>query len=109
MQQSHFKSRRDTEALQRKSLLKIVPGAENTKEAKIVLEVEGEEVTVAKFLEIGYFFKGDNLYIRNHVTGSNTLIPKDFHFLKVIQTGLSEYKLAFCNHLGNLCIHSAGR
>ncbi len=57
---------------------------------------------IATFLEIGYFFKNDNLYIRDHITGNNILIPKNFHFLTVVEDDFNNYKLAFCNNLGNL-------
>ncbi|WP_341808486.1 hypothetical protein [Wolbachia endosymbiont (group E) of Neria commutata] len=95
------KLQKSIEDLQKKPALKIVPGDtnENIQEANIELEGVG---VIATFLEIGYFFKGNNLYIRNHITGKSILIPQDFHFLKVVEDGLDNYKLAFCNYLGNL-------
>ncbi|WP_168464693.1 collagen-like protein [Wolbachia endosymbiont of Ctenocephalides felis wCfeT] len=99
---SDFSSIIDANHSQKKSLLRIIQDTENQKKAKIVTEINGQEETVAKFLEVGHFFKNDDLYIRNHITGSNILIPKDFHFLKVIKDDLQSYKLAFCNNLGNL-------
>ncbi|WCR53179.1 MAG: hypothetical protein PG981_000201 [Wolbachia endosymbiont of Ctenocephalides orientis wCori] len=76
--------------------------SESRQEAEIKLETEGKEATIATFLKVGYFFKNDELYIHDHITGNITLMPKGFHFLTVVKTGLNDYKLAFCNKLGNL-------
>ncbi|APR98353.1 collagen-like domain-containing protein [Wolbachia endosymbiont of Folsomia candida] len=90
---------------QQKLQLRVTQGEsydQDKNQANIELEMEGKSVVIATFLEIGYFFKNDDLYIRNHIKGENILIPKNFHFLKVVEDGLDNYNLAFCNNLGNL-------
>lgn len=100
-QGSEKNAKNSVEELQKKPSLKIVPGDYNGNVQEANIELEGVGV-IATFLEIGYFIKNDELYIRNHIIGNNTLIPKDFHFLKVVEDDLDSYKLAFCNNLGNL-------
>ncbi|MDG7052969.1 MAG: hypothetical protein LKM45_03745 [Wolbachia endosymbiont of Alcedoecus sp.] len=45
------------------------------------------------------------LCIINHVTREKVVIPAEFHYLKVVRLGSgfgdSDYKLTFCNVLGN--------
>ncbi|WP_254229414.1 collagen-like protein [Wolbachia pipientis] len=86
--------------------LKIVPSnfcdEENNCEAEIVLTHNDKNHAIAKFSKFGYFFNENELYIRNHSTGELILIPKEFHFLKVIQGTDGTYRLSFCNNHGNL-------
>lgn len=85
-------------------IFKLVAGDSyfgSKQEAKITCEVQGKEVVVAAFSQLGFFFKNNELYIRNHITANNLYIPKDFHFLSVVENGPSDYRLALCNHLGN--------
>ncbi|RDD34184.1 hypothetical protein Wcon_01755 [Wolbachia endosymbiont of Cylisticus convexus] len=57
---------------------------------------------VATLPKIGYYMLDDQLVIRNHVTEEEVKIPRDFHYLKVVKSGNNDdYKLTFCNFLGN--------
>ncbi|WCR53265.1 MAG: hypothetical protein PG981_000287 [Wolbachia endosymbiont of Ctenocephalides orientis wCori] len=97
-----YRSERNVKA---EPIFKLVAGdsySGSKQEAKITCEVQGKEVVVAAFSQLGFFFRNDELYIRNHITAHNLHIPKDFHFLTVVENGLSDYRLALCNHLGNL-------
>ncbi|MDR2831450.1 MAG: hypothetical protein LBV62_00825 [Rickettsiales bacterium] len=66
-------------------------------EANIVLN----DKPIATLPKIGYFMLNDQLIVRNHVTQEKVIIPKDFHFLKVAKFSDDDYKLTFCNVLGN--------
>ncbi|QOD38468.1 hypothetical protein [Candidatus Wolbachia massiliensis] len=65
-------------------------------EAKVVLNGK----TIATLPKIGYYMLDDQLVMRNHVTKEKVVIPRDFHFLKVVKFD-NDYKLTFCNVLGN--------
>ncbi|WP_395463420.1 hypothetical protein [Wolbachia endosymbiont of Cantharis cryptica] len=65
-------------------------------EANIVLN----DKPIATLPKIGYYMLNDQLVMRNHVTGEEVSIPKDFHCLKVVKFS-DDYKLTFCNVLGN--------
>ncbi|GFY65352.1 uncharacterized protein TNIN_38541 [Trichonephila inaurata madagascariensis] len=41
------------------------------------------------------------LVVRNHITEEEVKIPRDFHYLKVVKSDHDNYKLTFCNFLGN--------
>ncbi|WP_246198542.1 hypothetical protein [Wolbachia endosymbiont of Ctenocephalides felis wCfeJ] len=69
----------------------------NTYKANIALNDE----VIATLPKIGYYMLDDQLVIRNHVTQETVVIPSDFHYLKVIKFGDNDYKLTFCNVLGN--------
>ncbi len=57
---------------------------------------------VATLPKIGYHMPNGELVIRNHVTKEEVKIPRDFHYLKVVKSGNNDdYKLTFCNFLGN--------
>ncbi|WP_411131776.1 hypothetical protein [Wolbachia endosymbiont of Tettigetta isshikii] len=57
--------------------------------------------TMATLPKIGYYMLNDQLVVRNHVTKEKVVIPEDFHFLKVVKFYNDDYKLTFCNVLGN--------
>jgi|GEM_PF-1873338 len=61
--------------------------------------------TMATLPKIGYYMLNNQLVVHNHVTKEEVVIPRDFHYLKVIKFGSgfssSDYKLTFCNVLGN--------
>ncbi|WP_253300016.1 collagen-like protein [Wolbachia endosymbiont of Chironomus riparius] len=82
-------------------ILKIIKAEDHgsINEANIALEGAG---TIAAFSQIGYFFRDNELHIRNHITNKDVIIPRDFLFLKVIEDNFGDVKLAFCNNLGNL-------
>ncbi|WP_265027058.1 hypothetical protein [Wolbachia endosymbiont (group A) of Bombylius major] len=56
---------------------------------------------IATLPKIGYYMFNDQLIIRNHVTQEKVVIPRDFHYLKAIKFNNDDYKLTFCNFLGN--------
>lgn len=57
---------------------------------------------VATLPKIGYCMLDDQLVIHNHVTEEEIKIPRDFHYLKVVQSSSNDdYQLTFCNFLGN--------
>ncbi|GFY65514.1 hypothetical protein TNIN_40131 [Trichonephila inaurata madagascariensis] len=56
---------------------------------------------IATLPKIGYYMFNDQLVMRNHVTQEKVVIPRDFHYLKVIKFNDDDYKLTFCNFLGN--------
>lgn len=57
---------------------------------------------VATLPKIGYCMLDDQLVIHNHVTEEEVKIPRDFHYLKVVKSSNNDdYKLTFCNFLGN--------
>ncbi|MDN5248122.1 MAG: hypothetical protein QWI36_03220 [Wolbachia endosymbiont of Tyrophagus putrescentiae] len=64
--------------------------------------VDKKGKSIAAFSDIGYFFQGDELYIRNHITNTNIRIPQEFNFLRAVENDAGEYKFALCNSLGNL-------
>ncbi|MCM1001622.1 MAG: collagen-like protein, partial [Wolbachia endosymbiont of Melophagus ovinus] len=66
-------------------------------EANVVLNGK----TMATLPKIGYYMLNDQLVVRNHVTKEKVVIPEDFHFLKVVKLYNDDYKLTFCNVLGN--------
>lgn len=84
-----------TNAEQKFTLQKGKELPDGTYEANIVLN----DKTVATLPKIGYYMFNDQLVMRNHVTKDEVVIPRDFHYLKVIKYG--NYKLTFCNFLGN--------
>ncbi|WP_375604103.1 hypothetical protein NOX90_00105 [Wolbachia endosymbiont of Anurida maritima] len=56
---------------------------------------------IATLPKIGYYMFDDQLVMRNHVTQEKVVIPRDFHYLKVVKFSNDDYKLTFCNFLGN--------
>ncbi|WP_250295387.1 hypothetical protein [Wolbachia endosymbiont of Oedothorax gibbosus] len=56
---------------------------------------------IATLPKIGYYMLNDQLVMRNHVTKEEVIVPRDFHYLKVIKSNNDDYKLTFCNFLGN--------
>ncbi|WP_265030691.1 hypothetical protein [Wolbachia endosymbiont (group B) of Athalia cordata] len=57
---------------------------------------------VATLPKIGYCMLDDQLVIHNHVTEEEIKIPRNFHYLKVVKSSNNDdYKLTFCNFLGN--------
>ncbi|WP_353284613.1 hypothetical protein [Wolbachia endosymbiont (group A) of Lasioglossum fulvicorne] len=66
-------------------------------EANIVLN----DKPIATLPKIGYYIFNDQLIMRNHVTQEKVVIPRDFHYLKAIKFNNDDYKLTFCNFLGN--------
>ncbi|MDG7056935.1 MAG: collagen-like protein [Wolbachia endosymbiont of Penenirmus auritus] len=66
-------------------------------EANVVLNGKN----MATLLKIGYYMLNDQLVMHNHVTKEKVVIPEDFHFLKVVKLYNDDYKLTFCNVLGN--------
>ncbi|WP_265014853.1 hypothetical protein [Wolbachia endosymbiont (group B) of Camptogramma bilineatum] len=57
---------------------------------------------VATLPKIGYCMLNDQLVIHNHVTEEEIKIPRNFHYLKVVKSSNNDdYKLTFCNFLGN--------
>ncbi|MFP3034387.1 MAG: hypothetical protein ACEY3C_02335, partial [Candidatus Tisiphia sp.] len=66
-------------------------------EANIVLN----DKPIATLPKIGYYMFNDQLVMRNHVTQEKVIIPRDFHYLKVVKFNNDDYKLTFCNFLGN--------
>ncbi|MGL9731621.1 MAG: hypothetical protein ACR5KX_02235 [Wolbachia sp.] len=71
--------------------------SDNVYEANIVLN----DQPIATLPKIGYYMSNDQLIILNHVTKEKVVIPSDFHFLKVVKFNNGDYKLTFCNVLGN--------
>ncbi|MFP3035697.1 MAG: hypothetical protein ACEY3A_01485 [Wolbachia sp.] len=71
-------------------------------EANVVL-IRGfsGKTIVATLTKIGYYMLNDQLVMRNHVTKEEVVIPRDFHYLKVVKFGDNDYKLTFCSVLGN--------
>lgn len=58
--------------------------------------------TVATLPKIGYYMFNGQLVMRSHITDEEVKIPRDFHYLKVVKPSNNEdYKLTFCNFLGN--------
>ncbi|NSM56842.1 hypothetical protein HET73_05635 [Wolbachia endosymbiont of Atemnus politus] len=58
-------------------------------------------VNIATLPKIGYHMLNGELVVRNHITKEDVKIPGNFHYLKVAQLNNGDYKLAFCNILGN--------
>lgn len=57
---------------------------------------------VATLPKIGYCMLDDQLVIHNHITEEEIKIPRNFHYLKVVKSSNNDdYKLTFCNFLGN--------
>jgi len=57
---------------------------------------------VATLPKIGYCMLDDQLVIHNHITEEEIKIPRDFHYLKVVNSSSNDdYQLTFCNFLGN--------
>ncbi|WP_265015973.1 hypothetical protein [Wolbachia endosymbiont (group A) of Anoplius nigerrimus] len=72
----------------------------NIYEANIVLNGK----PIATLPKIGYYMLDDQLIMHNHhnhVTQEKVVIPRDFHYLKVIKFNDDDCKLTFCNFLGN--------
>jgi hypothetical protein len=67
-------------------------------EAKFKLN---NEISIATLPKIGYRMFNGELVIHNHITEEEVKIPRDFHYLKVVQFNHDGYKLTFCNILGN--------
>lgn len=61
----------------------------------------GKEINIATLPRIGYYMLNDELVIRNHITAKECKIPKEFHYLKVVEPYQDSYKLTFCDWLGN--------
>ncbi|MDR2045896.1 MAG: hypothetical protein LBP77_02835 [Rickettsiales bacterium] len=58
-------------------------------------------INIATLPKVGYHMLNGELIVRNHITEEEVKIPRDFHYLKVIKSDLDDYKLTFCNFLGN--------
>ncbi|WP_406828661.1 hypothetical protein [Wolbachia endosymbiont (group A) of Icerya purchasi] len=58
-------------------------------------------INIAALPKIGYHMLNDELVVRNHITEEEVKIPRDFHYLKVVKSDHDNYKLTFCNFLGN--------
>ncbi|WP_168455496.1 hypothetical protein [Wolbachia endosymbiont of Ctenocephalides felis wCfeJ] len=58
-------------------------------------------ISIATLPKIGYHMLDGELVVRNHITKEEVKIPEDFHYLKVVKLNNSDYKLTFCNILGN--------
>ncbi|WP_395463056.1 hypothetical protein [Wolbachia endosymbiont of Cantharis cryptica] len=58
-------------------------------------------ISIATLPKIGYHISNGELVIRNHITAEEVKIPRDFHYLKVVKLNNDDYKLTFCNILGN--------
>ncbi|WP_434732577.1 hypothetical protein [Wolbachia endosymbiont of Zygogramma bicolorata] len=71
--------------------------SDNIYEANVALN----DKPIATLPKIGYYMFNDQLIMRNHVTQEKVVIPRDFHYLKVIKSNNDDYKLTFCNFLGN--------
>ncbi|KLT22663.1 hypothetical protein wVul_1028 [Wolbachia endosymbiont of Armadillidium vulgare str. wVulC] len=51
--------------------------------------------------KIGYRMLSGDLVVLNHITKEEVKIPGGFHYLKVVKLNHNDYKLTFCNSLGN--------
>ncbi|WP_264328878.1 hypothetical protein [Wolbachia endosymbiont (group A) of Andrena hattorfiana] len=71
--------------------------SDNIYEANVALN----DKPIATLPKIGYYMLDDQLIMRNHVTQEKVVIPRDFHYLKVVKFNNDDYKLTFCNFLGN--------
>lgn len=71
--------------------------SDNIYEANVALN----DKPIATLPKIGYYMLNDQLVMRNHVTQEKVVIPRDFHYLKVVKFNNDDYKLTFCNFLGN--------
>ncbi|WP_264735393.1 hypothetical protein [Wolbachia endosymbiont (group A) of Rhinocyllus conicus] len=71
--------------------------SDNIYEANVALN----DKPIATLPKIGYYMLDDQLVMRNHVTKEEVIVPRDFHYLKVIKSNNDDYKLTFCNFLGN--------
>lgn len=58
-------------------------------------------INIATLPKIGYYMLSGELVVRNHITKEEVKIPRDFHYLKVVKLNHDDYKLTFCNSLGN--------
>ncbi|WP_264328708.1 hypothetical protein [Wolbachia endosymbiont (group A) of Andrena hattorfiana] len=58
-------------------------------------------INIATLPKIGYHMLNGELVVRNHITEEEVKIPRDFHYLKVVKSDHDDYKLTFCNFLGN--------
>ncbi len=58
-------------------------------------------INIATLPKIGYHMLNGELVVRNHITEEEVKIPGDFHYLKVVKSDHDNYKLTFCNFLGN--------
>ncbi|BET29540.1 MULTISPECIES: hypothetical protein [Wolbachia] len=58
-------------------------------------------INIATLPKIGHRMLSGELVILNHITKEEVKIPRDFHYLKVIKLNHDDYKLTFCNFLGN--------
>lgn len=58
-------------------------------------------INIATLPKIGYHMLNGELVVRNHITEEEVKIPRDFHYLKVVKSNHDDYKLTFCNFLGN--------
>ncbi|MDG7053267.1 MAG: hypothetical protein LKM45_05320 [Wolbachia endosymbiont of Alcedoecus sp.] len=58
-------------------------------------------INIATLPKIGYHMLGGELVVRNYITEEEVKIPRDFHYLKVVKLNDGNYKLTFCNVLGN--------
>ncbi|WP_253309560.1 MULTISPECIES: hypothetical protein [Rickettsiales] len=71
--------------------------SDNIYEANVALN----DKPIATLPKIGYYMLDDQLVMRNHVTKEEVIVPRDFHYLKVVKFNNDDYKLTFCNFLGN--------
>ncbi|WP_353270198.1 hypothetical protein [Wolbachia endosymbiont (group A) of Myopa testacea] len=71
--------------------------SDNIYEANVALN----DKSIATLPKIGYYMFNDQLVMRNHVIQEKVVIPRDFHYLKVVKFNNDDYKLTFCNFLGN--------
>ncbi|MDM8335698.1 hypothetical protein [Wolbachia pipientis] len=58
-------------------------------------------INIATLPKIGYHMFNDEFVVRNQITKEEVEIPRDFRYLKVIKLNDGDYKLTFCNILGN--------
>ncbi|XGA08698.1 MAG: hypothetical protein U0X86_000995 [Wolbachia endosymbiont of Xenopsylla cheopis] len=70
-------------------------------EAEIKLADSNSKIGI--FSPKGYYFYDGTIYVYDHLRSEVSIdLPEHFHFLKVIKTEDSKYKLAFCNKGGEL-------
>jgi hypothetical protein len=64
-------------------------------------QIQLNNVSIATLPSIGYRMSNGELVILSHATEKEVKIPHDFHYLKVVKLNYNDYKLTFCNILGN--------
>lgn len=61
-----------------------------------------KEINIATLPKIGYYILNDELVIHDYITEKEFKVPKEFHYLKVIESPYQDsYRLTFCDYLGN--------